>query len=134
MPARNRQLPRGLSWPLTSTDIRSTLGAEDVPVGFWRAVREDGVLVSAEWLPRLRGNYGGGIHPGLWETFRVEVWPLPSARRAAARQTLRAEVLPALVEWIAAARSAPEGWQVVGHSRSWRVADGGAVTYVDDRR
>ncbi|MGX4733686.1 hypothetical protein [Kitasatospora griseola] len=137
MPARNRLLPRGLSWPLTPTDIRSALVEEDgttVPLDFGRIAREDGVLLTVEWVPQIRGNYGGGIHPIWWETCRIRVAPLPSARRAAARQALRTEALPALAAWIAAARTAPEGWRSAGHCRSWRVVDGGAVMWLDDGR
>ncbi|MFD7640845.1 hypothetical protein ACFV4P_09330 [Kitasatospora sp. NPDC059795] len=155
MPARNRMLPRGLSWPLTSTDIRSVLGEGEgeaegegagegegegaregdasVDVTFWWLARGDGELLAVEWLPERRGNYGG-THPHLWETFKIWVSPLPSARRAAARQALRAEALPALAAWIAAARNAPEGWRAARHSRSWRVGDDGSVTWLDDRR
>ncbi|KIQ64911.1 hypothetical protein TR51_12510 [Kitasatospora griseola] len=137
MPARNRLLPRGLSWPLTPTDIRSALAEEDgtsVPLDFGRTAREDGVLLTVEWVPQIRSNYGGGIHPTWWETYRIQVAPLPSARRAAARQALRTEALPALAAWIAAARAAPEGWRSVRHSRSWQLAGDGVVTWLDDGR
>ncbi|OKJ16277.1 hypothetical protein AMK19_08260 [Kitasatospora sp. CB01950] len=100
---------------------------------FWWLTQESGELLAVEWLPEQRGNYGGGTHPKLWETFMIWVSPLPSARRAAARQALRAEALPALAAWIAAARNAPEGWRAARHSRSWQVGDDGSVTCLDDR-
>ncbi|MGW4378455.1 hypothetical protein [Kitasatospora sp. NPDC004531] len=138
MPARNRKLPRGLSWPLTPTDIRSALGgADDAPpdVTFCRWQVDGGSEVLAvEWLPELRGNYGGGRHSDLWETCQIWVYPLPSSRRAAAREALRAEALPALAVWTAAARTAPEGWRTVRRRRAWRVAEDGAVSWTDDPR
>ncbi|MEV6205680.1 hypothetical protein [Kitasatospora sp. NPDC051914] len=134
MPARNRRLPRHLSWPLTPTDLREALGGEPVApdaVSFDGHPWGDGTLLQVTWLPPTSSNYGQGIHPGLWNTLQIAVAPLPAGERAAARELLRGRVLPELRAWIANARQAPEGWKLSPHSRSWRIEDG-TVTRGED--
>ncbi|MFF2077984.1 hypothetical protein ACFVXG_24905 [Kitasatospora sp. NPDC058162] len=136
MPSRNRRLPRELSWPLTPTDVRAVLGAQEtdaVDLYFSDSTAPDGTLLHAEWVPPLRSNYGvGGFHPAVWSSVWVRVTPLPAAERAAARLALRHSALPELAAWIAAVRTAPEGWTLSRHSRSWRLA-GGTTASRDDR-
>lgn len=124
MPARNRHLPRGLSWPLTASDVRAALGepmADAVRLGFDHRPHGDGTLLHVEWIPQLPSNYGGGIHPTLWNSARVRVAPLPSSERAAARRALRLHALPELAAWIAAAHHAPEPWTLTRPTHSWRL-------------
>ncbi|MGW1274181.1 hypothetical protein ACWD5A_37000, partial [Streptomyces sp. NPDC002491] len=86
MPARNRRLPRDMSWPLTASDIRAALGeqvADAADVGFGDQARSDGTLLHVEWTPPISSNYGSGIHPALWNSIRIRVMPLPSTERAA---------------------------------------------------
>ncbi|MER6563524.1 hypothetical protein ABT300_38535 [Streptomyces sp. NPDC001027] len=134
MPARNRRLPRDMSWPLTASDIRAALGeqvADAADVGFGDQARSDGTLLHVEWTPPISSNYGSGIHPALWNSIRIRVMPLPSTERAAARRVLRENALPELAAWISAARRAPEGWTLTRRSRSWRTAGGAAVSRDD---
>ncbi|MER7581228.1 hypothetical protein [Kitasatospora sp. NPDC097691] len=136
MPSRNRRLPRGLSWPLTPTDIRTVLReqkTDTVDLDFADRPCDDGTLLHAEWLPPLSSNYGCGIHPSLWSSVRIRVTPLPSTRRAAAREALRQQALPELAAWIDAAERAPEAWTLTRHSRSWRLV-GGTTDHRDDGR
>lgn len=134
MPARNRRLPRDLSWPLTTSDIRAALGeqvADAADVGFVDQPRSDGTLLHVEWIPPISSNYGSGIHPALWYSVRVRVAPLPSTERAAARGILREHALPELAAWISAAQRAPVGWTLTRRSRSWRTA-GSTAIHTDD--
>ncbi|MFF9815103.1 hypothetical protein [Streptomyces sp. NPDC014006] len=134
MPSRNRRLPRELSWPLTPTDIRSVLGEQEsdlTHLNFWYRPHGDGTLLHAEWYPPLSSNYGNGTHPDLWSSVQIDVCPLPATERAGARPLLRQHALPELVNWIAAARRAPETWALAPHSRSWRLA-GGTTVHRDD--
>ncbi len=58
MPARNRRLPRHLSWPLTTTDIRSALGVEEadsVRLYFGGRLAEDGTVLYVQWVPPVTG-------------------------------------------------------------------------------
>ncbi|MFE0653382.1 hypothetical protein ACFVZH_32915 [Streptomyces sp. NPDC059534] len=134
MPARNRRLPRDLSWPLTTSDIRAALGEQvtsAADLGFDERPHDDGTLLHVEWIPPISSNYGNGIHPTLWSSVRIRVAPLPATERAAARYALRQRALPELAAWIGAAQRAPEGWTLTWHSRSWRLVPG-ATAYRDD--
>ncbi|MEH0448002.1 MULTISPECIES: hypothetical protein [unclassified Streptomyces] len=134
MPARNRRLPRGLSWPLTASDIRAALGeqvGEGADLGFGDHPHSDGTVLHVEWVPPISSNYGSGIHPSLWYSVRIRVAPLPSAERAAVRRVLQEQALPELAAWIRAAQRAPEGWTLTRRSRSWRTA-GSAAVHRDD--
>ncbi|AVV47138.1 hypothetical protein PYK79_19245 [Streptomyces sp. ID05-04B] len=136
MPARNRRLPRDLSWPLTTSDIRAALGEQGADVADVRFVdqpRSDGTLLEVEWIPPISSNYGSGIHPSLWCSVSIRVAPLPSTGRAAARGILREHALPELAAWISAARRAPEAWTLTRRSRSWRTAGSTAIC-TDDRQ
>ncbi|MFJ1756124.1 hypothetical protein [Kitasatospora sp. NPDC088134] len=136
MPARNRGLPRDLSWPLTPGDLRAALGEGEpdaVDLTFDGRCWDDGTLLHAEWVPPISSNHGGGIHPVLWSSVRVSVAPLPAARRALARRVLRQHALPDLAAWIGALRSAPEARTLSRRSRSWRLV-GDAVAHRDDGR
>ncbi|MDQ0964312.1 hypothetical protein QFZ66_008190 [Streptomyces sp. B4I13] len=136
VPARNRRLPRDLSWPLTPSDIRAALGeqvADAADVSFVDQPRGDGTLLHVEWIPPISSNYGSGIHPALWYSVSIRVAPLPSTERAAARSILREHALPELAAWIRAAQRAPEAWTLTRHSRSWRTAGSTAVC-TDDRQ
>ncbi|MFE9171367.1 hypothetical protein ACFYNZ_17895 [Streptomyces kebangsaanensis] len=136
MPARNRRLPRHLSWPLTPTDIRDALGeqeAEAAELSFADQLVEDGTLLYVWWIPPRVSNYGNGFHPSLWYSVQITVCPLPATERAAARHTLRQHALPELRAWIDTARQAPESWTLTEHWRSWRLTGGGAaVVHSDD--
>ncbi|MFJ3310695.1 hypothetical protein ACIPSA_48675 [Streptomyces sp. NPDC086549] len=134
MPARNRRLPRDLSWPLTTSDIRSALGEQvtnAADLGFDNRPHDDGTLLHVEWIPPISSNYGSGIHPALWYSVRICVAPLPATERAVARRALQQHALPELASWIGAARRAPEGWTLTRRSRCWRVT-GSTTAYRDD--
>ncbi|MGW6912890.1 hypothetical protein ACWGB8_03550 [Kitasatospora sp. NPDC054939] len=135
MSARNRRLPRDLSWPLSPTDIhRRGLGAGwAIPVDLRFDVRpwSDGTLLHVEWIPPVSSNYGTGTHPGLWNSIRIHIAPIADARRGRARLALLAHALPGLAAWTEAARCAPEGWALSSHSRSWRF-EGRYVCHRDD--
>lgn len=136
MPARNRRLPRHLSWPLTASDVRAALGeqaAGTVALHFDERPHEDGTLLRVEWIPHIASNYGSGLHPSCWNSVRVRVAPLPAAQRATARRVLKAHALDELVAWVEAARSAPEGWALSRRSRSWRPAENATVHRDDEQ-
>ncbi|MGW7445150.1 hypothetical protein [Kitasatospora sp. NPDC054795] len=136
MPARNRRLPRDLSWPLTPTDIRAVLGAQEAEAAhleFGNRPWEDGTALHVEWVPGLSADHGGGIRPRWWSPVRIGVAPLPASERAAARHVLRQSALPELAAWIDAARRAPQTWTLSRHSRSWRP-EGSGTAHRDDLR
>ncbi|WP_033258964.1 MULTISPECIES: hypothetical protein [Kitasatospora] len=131
MPARNRLLPRNRSWPLTATDVRTALGdpmMDGVILSFHEHPSESRVLLSATWNRTVRSNYAYGETPDWWGKVLVGVGNLPSAERAAARELLREQALPALREWTAEAlRRADEPWALRTRQRHWSVLDGRVV-------
>ncbi|MFJ8475655.1 hypothetical protein [Kitasatospora sp. NPDC094011] len=135
MPARNRRLPRHLSWPLTPTDLREALGArelEAVDLYFGEHPASDGHLLSVLWSPRPSSSYSfGGTRPPWWSHVRIGVGPVPATERAVTRHALQQDALPELAAWITAARRAPEAWTLSRHTRHWHVEDG-AVTRCDE--
>ncbi|MCX4682749.1 hypothetical protein OG401_00220 [Kitasatospora purpeofusca] len=124
MPARNRRLPRHLSWPLTTTDICSTLGetpSNALQLSFGSHSSTDGPLLQARWKPPIGSNYGNGLHPNWWSSVWISVSPLPNGERAAARQVLREQALPELRQWVDNARTGSEAWALSRHSISWNL-------------
>ncbi|MFD5617574.1 hypothetical protein [Streptomyces yangpuensis] len=136
MSARNRHLPRDLSWPLSPNDIRTALGAAEMPavnLQFDDRPWSDGTLLHAEWIPPLSSNHGTGTDPGLWNSVRIRIAPITDARRGVARLALLRHALPELAAWTGSARRAPEGWTLSRHSRSWRY-EGRAIAHRDDHQ
>ncbi|MFE4972019.1 hypothetical protein ACFRAR_07865 [Kitasatospora sp. NPDC056651] len=136
MPARSRHLPRHLSWPLSSTDIRAALGDQEADAAdLWFAHEpwSDGTVLQVEWIPPIPSNYGRGFPVGILSPLRIRVGPLAAAERALAREALRRRALPALAAWVDTARHAPDGWSLCRHSRSWRFADG-TITHREDQQ
>ncbi|MEV7599052.1 hypothetical protein AB0O91_16880 [Kitasatospora sp. NPDC089797] len=131
MPARNRRLPRDLSWPLTPTDLREGLGAQEAEaadVYFGELPSDDGFVLLARWEPQPSSNYShSGVRPAWWSPVRIVVAPVPAAERAATRRALRQDALPRLAAWITAARRAPEGWRMAPHDCSWGFRDGAVL-------
>ncbi|MFE2410937.1 hypothetical protein ACFXDE_21585 [Kitasatospora sp. NPDC059408] len=124
MPARNRRLPRHLSWPLTSTDISSGLGevpSDALQLGFGGLGSTDGIILAASWTPPIGSNYGNGLHPRSWSSVWIIVVPVPSGERAAARRILREQALPELRQWIESARTGSEAWALSRHSIAWKL-------------
>ncbi|SOB85774.1 hypothetical protein [Streptomyces sp. 1331.2] len=124
MPARNRRLPRHLSWPLTPTDLRTVLGEtlmDEVHLCFDEPPQHDGTLLRATWNPSITSNYGYNRFPAEQSRVRIAITPLPAGERAHARGLLREQALPELREWLDRARRAPEWWVLTRHSVSWRV-------------
>ncbi|MFD0568106.1 hypothetical protein ACFQ0T_00935 [Kitasatospora gansuensis] len=128
MPARNRRLPRHLSWPLTSSDLDAALG-ERMPrverLYFADRPHGDGTVLSIQW-------YGVTVHPTLRSKLSLTVFPVPAAERAAARQVLLRSGLPEVTAWADRAVAAPETWREATHYRHWRLAADGAVAHRDD--
>ncbi|MFJ4188778.1 hypothetical protein [Kitasatospora sp. NPDC089509] len=138
MPARNRRLPRHLSWPLTPTDLREALGAPETQesdaadVHFGTLPPGDGPLLTVSWEPRPSSNYTfSGTRPSWWTPVRISVGTVPGTERAATRHALRQSALPELAAWIRAARQAPEAWRLSTHRRSWLLT-GDGVTHCGD--
>ncbi|MEV7122204.1 hypothetical protein [Kitasatospora griseola] len=126
MPARNRRLPRHLSWPLTSTDISSALGetsSRALQLSFFDHHWTDGTLLKADWRPPIGSNYGAGLLPDWWSSVWITVGPVPSGERAAARQLLCEQALPELRSWVEKARNGSEAWVLSRHSIAWQYAD-----------
>jgi hypothetical protein len=129
MPARDRNLPRGLAWPLTATDVsdavRIPLGGTSVNDLRFLTRDGDDTVLYVEWVPRRPSNYGhgGGLFGGV-PGFRISVCPVPAAERAAAREILRGEALPQLDAWIAEASRASESWLATRQRCFWRLTEG----------
>ncbi|WP_159400262.1 hypothetical protein [Streptomyces sp. XY431] len=126
MPARNRRLPRHLSWPLTSTDICSALGetpSNALQLGFFDHHWTDRTLLKARWVPPTGSNYGTGLPPDWWSSVWITVGPIPSSERATAHQVLREQALPELRTWVGKARNGSEAWALSRHSIAWRYVD-----------
>ncbi|MFD8756461.1 hypothetical protein ACFV0O_36615 [Kitasatospora sp. NPDC059577] len=136
MPARNRHLPRGLSWPLTPADIRAVLGVEETggyTVDFYDHPLSGGILLQATWNPPRFSNYGYAGRPSPRRIVAVGVAPLPAIGRADARLALRQDALPELAAWIDSVQHAPETWILTGRRRFWRLA-GNSTVRRDDRQ
>ena len=126
MSARNRRLPRHLSWPLTTSDISDALGPHMTQIGnpwFHDNPSNDGTLLRVEWVPPVTSNYGAGM-PAYMQGLRITVLPLGTADRAAARTILRQEALPQLDEWTNQALQAPETRLLTRHGRRWQLVNG----------
>ncbi|OKJ05603.1 hypothetical protein [Kitasatospora sp. CB01950] len=126
MPARNRRLPRHLSWPLTSTDICSVLDetrSQALHLSFFDRRWTDGAILKADWVPPIGSNYGAGLPPEWWSSVWITVGPVPSGERAAARRILREQALPELRSWVEKARNGSEAWALSRHSIAWQYAN-----------
>jgi hypothetical protein len=63
MSARNRRLPRHLSWPSTTSDISDALGLHMTRIGnlgFRGDPSNDGTLLRVGWVPPVTSSYGIG--------------------------------------------------------------------------
>jgi hypothetical protein len=136
MSARNRRLPRHLSWPLTTSDISDALGPHLTQIGslgFRDKPSNDGTLLLAGWVPPVTSSYGVGTSmPASMRGLQIRVFPAGTAERAAARTILRREALPQLDEWITRALRAPETWLLTRHARHWQLING-HLTHHDER-
>ena len=136
MSARNRRLPRHLSWPLTTSDISDALGPRMTQIGnlgFRDNPSNDGTLLLVGWVPPVTSGYGVGTGmPAHMQGLQITVLPLGAADRAAARTILRREALPQLDEWITRALQAPETWLLTRHGRQWQLING-HLTHHDER-
>ncbi|MFJ3661118.1 hypothetical protein ACIPPM_11705 [Streptomyces sp. NPDC090119] len=132
MSARNRRLPRGYSWPLTSTDLTESLGPLMTHVTETRFLtgRDAGTIVlGAAWVPPLFRNYGRDTHPDA-VGFRIDVPMVPTPARATTRTILRDRALPQLRDWITLGIQAGETWHLTPHERLWHLT-GGHLTHED---
>jgi hypothetical protein len=136
MSARNRRLPRHLSWPLTTSGINDALGPHMTQIGnlgFRDNPSNDGTLLLVGWVPPVTSSYGIGTGmPAYMQGLQIRVFPLGTADRAAARTTLRQDALPQLDEWITRALQAPETWLLTRHERHWQLING-HLTHHDER-
>ncbi|MFI5529829.1 hypothetical protein ACIA8O_14945 [Kitasatospora sp. NPDC051853] len=138
MSARNHRLPRHLTWPLRPRDVRIALGIgpeADLDLSFDDRPWRDGTLLHAEWLPPRPSNYGTGTDPASWNGLRFRIAPTTTAvsHENGLRVVLIHHAIPQLGAWATAALSAPEGWTLSAHSRSWRFTEK-HVQYRDDLR
>ncbi|MBP0448976.1 hypothetical protein J5Y04_05390 [Kitasatospora sp. RG8] len=136
MPARNRRLPRHLSWPLTPTDIRAVLGEplmDEVRLSFVEHPLHDSTLLQALRNRLTTSNYGYHKFPADWSRVGITIAPLPAGERAHARGILREQALPELRDWVTWVRRAPESWALTRHSLSWRVTGHGVARREDDQ-
>ncbi len=136
MPARNRRLPRHLSWPLTTTDICSALDeplSRTLHLDFDSVPWTDGTLLRARWVPPTGSNYGTGLHPDWWSSVWITVGPLPSGERATAHRILHDQAFPELRAWVGRARNGSEAWALSRHSIAWRL-DGQSLHLSRDQR
>ena len=134
MSARNRRLPRHLSWPLTTSDISDALGPHMPQIGslwFRDNPSNDGTLLRVGWVPPVTSSYGTAM-PAHMQGLQISVFPLGTADRAAARAILRREAMPQLDEWISQALQAPETWLLTRHGRHWQLING-HLTHHDER-
>jgi len=134
MSARNRRLPRHLSWPLTTSDVSGALGPTMTQIGhlgFSDNPSSDGTLLRVGWVPAVTSGYGTG-KPAHMQGVQIRVFPLATADRAAARTILRREALPQLDEWVTQALQAPETWHLARHARHWQLING-RLAHHDER-
>ncbi|MEW2130222.1 hypothetical protein [Streptomyces sp. NPDC005435] len=135
MSARNRRLPRGHAWPLTTTDITEHLGPLMAHVKDLRFLsgHDSGTMVlDAYWVAPASRTYGGGVHPES-VGFYVDVHTVPAARRAATRTLLRDQALPQLHAWLTQGLTATETWRLTPHQRYWHLTDD-RLTHVEESR
>jgi hypothetical protein len=136
MSARNRRLPRHLSWPLTTSDISDALGPHMAQIGhlwFRDKPSVDGALLRVGWVPPVTFSYGIGTGmPAYMQGIQIRVSPLETTDRAAARTILRQEAMPQLDEWITEALQARETWLLTRHGRYWQLING-HLTHHDER-
>ncbi|MBJ7905089.1 hypothetical protein IF655_17505 [Streptomyces sp. DSM 110735] len=133
MSARNRRLPRGLAWPLTTTDITEHLGplmSEVRDLDFLTGPAGGTIVLSASWTAPLPRTYGRSIHPDS-VGFSLYVHPVPTPQRATTRPLLRTQALPQLHTWITQSLTATETWRLTPHQRYWHLTDG-RLTHVDE--
>ncbi|MEU4151252.1 hypothetical protein [Streptomyces sp. NPDC026659] len=133
MSARNRRLPRGRAWPLTTTDITEHLGplmSEVRHLDFLTGLDSGTIVLSASWVAPASRTYGGGVHPDS-VGFSVDVHTVPATERAATRLVLRDQALPQLHAWITQGLTATETWRLTRHQRYWHLVDGW-LTHVDE--
>ncbi|MGV9268215.1 hypothetical protein ACWDRR_26530 [Kitasatospora sp. NPDC003701] len=136
MPARNRRLPRHLSWPLTPTDLRAVLGEplmDEVSLIFFGQPWHDGTLLQVSRNGLTTSNYGYSTFSPAWSRLSIGIVPLPAGERAHARGVLRAQALPELRDWADRLRRAPETRALTSHSASWRVTGHGVARREDDQ-
>jgi len=139
MASRDRDLPRGRSWPISEADVARAVAEAQLP-GLsdirhyvpYEPAWPNKVKLSQPDLPPghvLRVNWEpNGIGMPAWEggPEKVSVWirDVPSGERAKIAAVIRNEALPELIGWLRAATSAPEGWRVLRHRHVWAWKDG----------
>ncbi|MGA5649179.1 hypothetical protein [Streptomyces seoulensis] len=135
MSARNRRLPPGYSWPLTSTDLAESLGplmTRVTEVRFLTGRDAGSIVLGAAWVPPRPSNHDRGTHPDA-VGFRIDVPMVPTPARAPTRTILRTRALPQLHAWMTRALTAGETWHLTGHERLWLLTDG-HLTHRDETR
>ncbi|MFD8676866.1 hypothetical protein ACFV1A_27780 [Streptomyces seoulensis] len=126
MSARNRHLPPGYSWPLTSTDLTESLGPLMTHVTEVRFLtgRDAGTIVlGVAWVPPRSSNDDRGTDPDS-VGFRMDVPMIPTPARAPTRAVLRTRALPQLHAWMTQSLTAGETWHLAPHDHLWRLTDG----------
>jgi hypothetical protein len=130
MPARNKHLPRGRAWRLTTADINDALGTRATHVRNIRFLTGNGddTVLRLTWTAPDPMNHGRGKHPAS-AGLCIYVCAIDAAERTAVRAALRTRVLPDLPEVITSAQNVAETWRRSDHDRSWRFASG----HIDDQ-
>jgi hypothetical protein len=62
----------------------------------------------------------------------ITIHDVASEERAAVQGALVSTAVPEIVEWLRRAATAPEGWKILQHRRSWRWSDGELTLGEDD--
>jgi hypothetical protein len=66
------------------------------------------------------------------EDVQVSMPDVASEERAAIERQLCRVAVPELIEWLRFAGTAPDGWRLLRHRRSWCWRDGGIVVGIDE--
>jgi hypothetical protein len=134
MGSHRRRLPEGRSWPLRPSQIAEVLDEAGAPqptrIGRYGTARVKTVTLNLLWRPEpdwYFGSWQGGD-----EHVTVSFSSAPSDVRAEVEQSMLAEAIPALAEWLRRASTAPEGWRILEHFRSWTWTSGRIISSGDD--
>ena len=80
-------------------------------------------ILDVRWNPNPARPHPGKMFNDGTETVTVHILPVHSNQRAAAARALRSSALPALIDWLRYAMTAPEGWRLLRQAAEWTWAE-----------
>jgi hypothetical protein len=135
MGTRRRRLSRGRSWPLREARLVETLadlGAPRPSVIYKSLgnIKSRTVDLAVHWNPRR--SWWSDPWQGGDEHVYLRFNSAPSEVRSEVERALLSDAVPALADWLKRASTAPEGWRILKHDRTWTWADGQVRASGDD--